>query len=159
MSDDYLQDLVNNAVAASIDVNLEVLQILLNLAEQEGIEDLKNLNSFDSYVFPSDTFTDTEKAMQKFFSVLKIMEVMDLETLLPELFLQVEEATESADMDNLMGIPLMLDAYYAKNVSNAVIAQDMDLLRETIKGDQHQLICQLIKVIGLLKMHPKKEIK
>lgn len=156
MSGDYLQDIVNEGVSASIDVNVEILQILINLAEQEGVEDLQELNNFDSYDFPPDTFAGTEEALKRLFSVLNILENVQPETLLSELFLQVEEATEAADMANLMPIPMLLDAEYAKSVSTAVITQDIVLLRETIQGDHMQFVCQLIKVIGLLKMHPKK---
>jgi hypothetical protein len=71
--------------------------------------------------------------------------------LLPELFLQVEEASEGVDMDSLLPTELMPDVDVIRNIVNAVINQNIDLLRSTVNGNYGELVVELLSVIAALK--------
>lgn len=71
--------------------------------------------------------------------------------LLPELFLQVEEAAEGADMDGLLPTELMPDVGVTRDIVNAVINHNIDLLRSTVNGSYGELVVVLLSVIAVLK--------
>lgn len=71
--------------------------------------------------------------------------------LLPELFLQVEEASVGVDMDSLFPTELMPDVGATRNIVNAVLNQDIDLLRSTVNGNYAELVVELLSVIAALK--------
>lgn len=76
---------------------------------------------------------------------------LDPSTLLPELYLQVEEAASDVDMNRLRPTDLVPDVDFARKLVHAVVDQDIDLLRSVINGDYSDLLVGLVSVVAALK--------
>lgn len=76
---------------------------------------------------------------------------LDPAYLLPELFLQVEEAAVGADMNALSATPLIPDTGVVSKVVSAVVGQDLDMLRATVDGDYADLVVLLVAVVAALR--------
>jgi hypothetical protein len=82
---------------------------------------------------------------------LVTLAAMHPSTLLPELFIQVEEASRDIDMNRLRPTDLVPDVDFARDVVRAVTTRDVELLRSTVEGGYPELVIGLVSVAAALK--------
>ncbi|MET0932010.1 MAG: hypothetical protein ABWX74_21015 [Aeromicrobium sp.] len=91
-------------------------------------------------------------------SVLKALAPLsqiDPEDLLPELFLQVEEASDGVDLSRVTGTDLMPDPGVTRSVVDAVRAKDFDQLKLSVSGDYADLMTTLVATIAAMRSAPR----
>lgn len=78
---------------------------------------------------------------------------LDPSTLLPELFLQVEEASRDIDLSSLRPTELVPDVDFARNMIHAIIDDhpDPDRIRSVVRGSYPDLVIELISIVAALK--------
>jgi hypothetical protein len=85
------------------------------------------------------------------FLALAPLAELEPEVLLPELFLQVDEASKGFDLRRMKPTEMVPDVDLASDVVNSIVANDMIGLRNLVKGDYSEVVIELLAVVAAMK--------
>lgn len=83
--------------------------------------------------------------------VISELAQQDLEVVLPELFVEIEDAAEGVNLDNIAKTDLMPDPLFTKSVVNSVLNEDVKKINALLNNDPDMAIPTLLATIVALK--------
>lgn len=87
---------------------------------------------------------------ESFLALVPLAE-LEPEVLLPELFLQVDEAAKGFDLRRMNPTEMTPDVDLASDIVNSVVAHDMVGLRNLVKGSYPELVIEILSVVAAMK--------